>query len=298
MDAETREPIPFVNVYFNASYKGTTTEMDGTFVLDVTGFIGQGIIISYVGYESITLTDYKPEKTLEVFLKPSTTMLQEIVVEYEDDLSREKKEKMFLKEFLGVSSNARSCEVENLEDVSLLYYGSSKTLRAYSSRPIVIRNNSLGFQITYFLDLFVLSPESMIYQGNSLIRLDSVLNEEKTVNRRRRNTYDGSRMHFIRTLWTETETDDKFELIDLEENVPISYNQLKSQKKDGELKSISWANQFKVMYRGQTSYVSIKPGKVTFIGKNGFFDPQYITWGGHMAEYRVGDLLPYEYSPK
>ena len=58
LDSQTNEPLPFTSVYFNNSYIGTTSDVDGYFKLDVSNNSGQKIIISHVGYYSIELNDY------------------------------------------------------------------------------------------------------------------------------------------------------------------------------------------------------------------------------------------------
>ena len=293
MDGETEEPLPFVNVFFNASRKGTTTNMVGQFALDASGFQGQEIIFSIVGYELLTLNDYEPGILYKVYLKPSTLMLEEIVVESED-IPREEKERLFLREFLGTSVNAKECIIENLDQIRMVYFNSTKTLKVFSNEPIAIVNRSLGYRIDYFLEHFENDPNSLSYKGYSLISIDSTTANRSAL-RRRRSTYSGSRMHFIRTLWTDSAEDDVFELFDTVIGKTINYQDLRTNDTKGELKRIKYENKIRVRYRNRTSYFIIKPGEIAYIAENGFFDPLSITWSGNMAKYRVADLLPYEY---
>ncbi len=54
IDADTKETLPLVNIAFVGTFIGTTTELDGTFVLD-SKWATDSIQVSYVGYETRTI---------------------------------------------------------------------------------------------------------------------------------------------------------------------------------------------------------------------------------------------------
>jgi hypothetical protein len=54
IDAETGEPLPFVNIVFNQRGTGTTTSLDGYFSID-TRVKPEFLKLSYVGYEPVTI---------------------------------------------------------------------------------------------------------------------------------------------------------------------------------------------------------------------------------------------------
>lgn len=54
IDADTKETLPLVNIAFKGTAIGTTTELDGTFVLE-SKWASDAIQISYVGYETQTI---------------------------------------------------------------------------------------------------------------------------------------------------------------------------------------------------------------------------------------------------
>jgi len=49
LDAETKEPMPFVNVVFKGANVGTTTDFDGKYYIE-TQWGTSSLIASYVGY--------------------------------------------------------------------------------------------------------------------------------------------------------------------------------------------------------------------------------------------------------
>lgn len=74
-DSISGEPIPFVNIWVENETVGTTSEADGTFFLQASK--EKNIVISVLGYERKTL---KGTEISEVFLKPTTYDLREVVV--------------------------------------------------------------------------------------------------------------------------------------------------------------------------------------------------------------------------
>ncbi len=79
-DAIFKEPIPFVNVYFNKTKVGTITDIDGRFAL--SSYYGSDtVVISFIGYESKKVKISKDDKqNINITLNELTTALQEIIV--------------------------------------------------------------------------------------------------------------------------------------------------------------------------------------------------------------------------
>lgn len=294
---ETDSTIAFANVYFNSSFQGTTTDQNGKFELNTTGYTGQGIVISCIGYESWILEYFEPDKFYKIYLKPSTILLKEILI-VADDWPQSKKIKRFIHEFLGTSFNASKCTVENKEDINLVYDKSIKTLKAYCYKPIIIQNKSLGYKITYYLDEFEWNPNNMHYTGNSLFEEDTSLSAEEIVQviNRRKQTFYGSRMHFFRELWKGESAGLEFYVSYKGSNKKINEDMIIDESHE-HVKYLCPGKGIVITYQKKTSYIDFKgTNEVLFTG-NGYFDPKYILWSGEMANQRVGDLLPYEYWP-
>ena len=116
-------------------------------------------------------------------------------------MSREEMEKMFRREFLGSSSNAKKCEIRNLENVSLHYSSKTKTLSASCEEPLQIFNPRLGYELKYYLDDFLHTPIRTRILGNYLFKDRPFSNTDKSVIRNREKTFEGSRMQLIRAIW-------------------------------------------------------------------------------------------------
>ena len=81
-DASSQEPLPYVNVTLVPSQygTGTMTDIDGNYSLSFA-VRGEGILFSFVGYESVTIPLSEITKDeLNIQLKPSPTTLQEMVL--------------------------------------------------------------------------------------------------------------------------------------------------------------------------------------------------------------------------
>ncbi len=296
LDHKTNEPIPYVNIYFNNSYNGTSSDIDGHFELNIGQNPGQDIVVSCMGYKSQLIQDYISGGYYKVYLYPQTYLLKEIVV-LADDVSREKMEKVFLEEFLGRTRNAKQCEIENLNDVRLGYDKSSGTLVAFCSKPLIISNKALGYRIKYFLEEFEKSKERTDYLGYSIFEENTSFSKQEIVRikKRREKAYFGSRMHFFRILWKDELHRSKFNVIDFgQENEANLESSI--EVKNPNVKSLFYPDTLKILYtKNRVSYLYFS--SIVIFTRKGYFDPEGLYWQGDMAKQRVGDLLPYEYIP-
>lgn len=80
IDAETKEPLAFVNILINGTRTGTSTDIDGRFSLSSSRPI-QAINLTYVGYIPITYTiPEKDRNKLVIILQRRAINLQEVVI--------------------------------------------------------------------------------------------------------------------------------------------------------------------------------------------------------------------------
>lgn len=76
VDANTNEALPFVNIKFNKTNRGTVTNIDGKFNIEAEA--STMLHFSYVGYQSRTIRFSFLQDT--VFMDPSTTQFEEVEV--------------------------------------------------------------------------------------------------------------------------------------------------------------------------------------------------------------------------
>lgn len=78
VDSVTGERLSFVNVYSKKGKKGTTTDLDGVFVLPLHK--GDAVEVSSLGYQKAVKTFQGSSDTLKFYLSPASTTLEEVVV--------------------------------------------------------------------------------------------------------------------------------------------------------------------------------------------------------------------------
>jgi hypothetical protein len=205
----------------------------------------------------------------------------------------------FRDEFLGNTGNALTCEIENEEDIGFNYGKDWDTLKAFAKKPIIIHNKALGYTVTYFLDKFEYYRESksFFFRGSIMFKEDLITDEtqKQAVERRRQNTYLGSRMHFFRSLWTN-QLDQTGFVVRMGDNQIINPKTLVVQDQSRR-KYIAYNEPVGICYYSKTpkSRIIFLKDRV-FFDNRGYYDPTGISWEGDMARSRIADWLPYEYS--
>ncbi|MBO6607717.1 carboxypeptidase-like regulatory domain-containing protein [Psychroserpens sp.] len=210
-DAKTNLPIETAAIYFDNTTIGTTSNQQGEFEIDLRESVNAPLIISFLGYEKVIITDYKPSIRYKVMLNPVTSQLDEVYITTFDGMPKEIKIKHFREHFLGDTKNGRSCEILNEDDLILTYSKRNKQLTARSFKPIIVRNESLGYLVTYEIQDFVITygnvdlrvnrfrPKSVFYQGTTYFQeLDNEPNRK--YKKQRKKTYKGSVLHFMRAI--------------------------------------------------------------------------------------------------
>jgi hypothetical protein len=256
------------------------------------------LTISAIGYFSVTSTDYfSTKKNIMIYLKPKAYELKPVVIK-DKSLAKQRKKNLalFKAAFLGLTHNAKNCKILNEQDITFNYGSDKDTLMAYASKPILINNKNLEYQITYYLDDFKLNKKNnnISFTGNIIFK-DLLKNpkKKKLIEKRRKDAYLGSRMHFFRILWNNKLDSDNF-------IVKNSSGQELNNKdivfpKDSVTKSLRYPNKLYVRYNTRNISIIYFSKKEVLFKRNGYFSPYSIEWQGQMCEERIGDWLPYEY---
>jgi len=301
-DKNTKSVIYSAAVYFNGTATGTLSDQNGGFQIDISKYRSMPLTISAIGYYSATLNKLSIEKPLLVYLDPKLFELNEVVVK-EKSHARERRENLtiFRNEFLGTTGNSFSCAISNEDDIRFIYDSDDDTIKAFAIKPILIDNKALGYKITYYLDKFEYYKQSssFFFNGNIVFNIDSTKDESKAklYERKRKNAYVGSRMHFFRTLWINDLNSAGF-IVKNSANEPVGYKQIVFQK-DSHTKYLRCHGGMGISYytKQPTSFIVFLKEDIYF-DANGYFDATGISWEGEMARQRIADLLPFEYSPK
>lgn len=308
MEKESRNPIRFAHIFIEGTLVGTTTGENGYFEIHIDANSSKPLIASAIGFESQSFNVSNFSQDLNIYLEKLIYMLDDVEIKA-DDLPNKRKLRMFESYFLGLSDNAANSEIVNPDDIKLFYDKKVKTLYASSTEPILINNYSLGYKIIYYLKDFEASQNDIEYTGNYFFEeLNMPDRKQHETARRRKETYKGSRLHLVRSIWSDQLRKEGFTLF-YNNYRKVKLKDISSLLPTGE--KVICFNQGVIINYGKSKYNQVHFGDsdpveksyvtqidgCTKIAKDGYYDPTSIRWSGNIAEQRVADLLPYEYSP-
>ncbi|HBC79929.1 MAG TPA: hypothetical protein DEO60_02340 [Bacteroidales bacterium] len=301
-DKSDNKYISFASIYINGTSVGTYSDQNGYFELDISKYSSLPLTVSALGYFTCTLTDFSVEKPIEIYLLRKTFELNEVVVAAKST-SKERKAnlKLFRNQFLGSGFNGQNCVIMNEADITFKYSSSRDTFKAFSSKPISIVNNALGYKINYYLNRFEYcwKSKSFLYDGSAYFSEDMAteLTQKNFFEKRRKSAYLGSRSHFFSSLWTNSLNINGFTIKDSIDEI-MNYEDIVSMRA-GFKKYLSYKGSLYICYlsKSPNSSLELKKSHVFFDG-NGYFDGSGVIISGQMAQQRIGDLLPYDFKLK
>ncbi|WP_299223042.1 carboxypeptidase-like regulatory domain-containing protein [uncultured Psychroserpens sp.] len=307
LDFKTNEPIETASVYFDNTTIGTTTNANGEFEIELRAGITSSLIISYLGYEKMILESYESSKFYKVLLTEATNVLDEVVISYDDGMSRKQKLKHFRREFLGFSKHSKSCKILNEDDIILKYDKERMRLTASAIAPLKVKNNSLQYIIYFDIIDFVIqfgyelvtnnkhSVKIVAYTGTTFY--ESIEDIDRKTVQRRNEVFKGSILHFMRALSKKRLEEEGFDIYRKQLRVePYDYFNVKALDKQEGYVSVKLLKKVDILYNKK--YRSVIQSNVDkfIINPYGSHSPlTKVLFGGVMGNQRVGDLLPIDY---
>lgn len=309
---ENNEPLAGANIYFDGTTIATITDENGNFQLNFTSKINSILAISYLGYQTEYITNISAQNDLLIKLTESKNTIKEVVV-VKDKFTRKQKLQLFREQFLGKTNNARVTIIENEDDINFEYDKVSKTLKAYSDTPLLIKNVALGYNLTYELVNF----EAIFF--NETIKSSDVIrsfyaglsrfeetNLGKKALKKREKTYQGSQVHFFRNLIKNVWNKDNFLLFkgsyqDNPNDYFSIYNEGDSNKVVVKKQAKSFSNknfvaEFNLLFNKRQQSKIIFETEIFYVDKFGNnSNIESIIFSGYLAELKVGDMLPINY---
>src|SRR5688500_2939663 len=218
LSGETDAPIPNASVFITNTSRGTVTSVNGTFDLKGIPAGKYDLIISSVGYNTqvYSFSSEKLPLQLKIYLEPKVTELDAVIVEpYEKD-GWEKWGKFFVENFIGTTNASKLCKIRNYKTLRFRHSKKKNVLTVVADDPLVIDNRELGYRITYQLENFTydFNKGTLFYLGYTLFQdmAKDTLNIPKRFLRERRAAYQGSIVHFIRSLYNNRLVENGFEV--------------------------------------------------------------------------------------
>lgn len=277
----------------------------GRFRITIPGNQKLPLAVSAIGYNSLMLKEYTIGKMIKIMLIPRIYELDEVIITskmtWKEKSARNQYLDIFRKQFLGETVNAYTCKILNESALVINFRNKENSISVYSTKPLVISNKALGYDIIFYLDDFQYTPDpySMSYTGYYIFTEDSTLSEkaQKRAEKRRRLAFSGSRMHFMRSLWNNNLDSAGFTIKDFSNNI-IPFESLVYERDSSE-KYILNKGRYSISFISKVPRSTIELiSDTVYFNMLGYFDPHGIKWTGEMGKQRVADLLPYDFKMK
>jgi len=327
VDAQTKQVLPYVNVYLSNTTKGIQTDEKGNFRLTglLSGYVK--VVASMLGYESFVKEILlQPDKTqiINIVLKPDNRLLNEVKVVGKKDKQWQTNYKKFQRVFLGYTLNAKKTKVLNPYDIDIQI--DKQQIAAQAIKNIEIENLALGYTLSYQLTAFLANSSAYSFLGNlrfmPLAATD--INEANgwAINRQR--SYAGSLRHFLTSVVERRSQQEGFKVY--VENIPQKNINRQRFFDDNALTEINPdtlarfnpalqeatlpVQRYEVHYLKHTDkehwYFDLKndvswlefSGERFAFSYNGIMaDSRQIQLTGSMSKHRIADALPDDYQP-
>ena len=217
VQGEKGEPVPGASVFITNTSKGTVSDSSGSFELANVPYGTYDLIVSSIGFETQSYT-YKAEQLplrLEIKLHPKVEELETVVVEPDEKNGWQRWGKLFTDDFLGMNKAGRDCRIKNYTTLRFRYSRKRKLLRVLADEPLDIENKALGYRIKYQLENFYLDFTSykLVFYGYTLFsELDSRKGPTRRQLKNREEAYNGSLVHFMKSLYHDSLAAEGFEV--------------------------------------------------------------------------------------
>ena len=331
-DANTKAPLAGASVFAENTTNGAVTNEQGEFKIWLADG-GYSLAVTFTGYETEIVRVSKAiskEGDINFELNEKVKALEEVNIVITNEVKNgwDKYGSFFRDNFIGKSQFGQQCVIKNPEVLRFFFNKKRNTLKVLSDEPLVVENPALGYVIKFAIDSFVnhYNTNARIFTGQPLFEnMEGTEKERSSWNANRKKAYNGSMLHFMRSLYGQALAENGFEVQFIVkrggEEFPIRlenvYGAL-NYRKDAALKTVHFRpnqpdvaliyNKEKPEKAYLQSDTSIKAktfqlSTLTFaqdsmlvIEKNGFYyDQQDITFNGYLAFKKVGDMLPYNY---
>lgn len=334
IDKNTKAPLQGASVFAQNTTVGIATDAEGNFKLKLPNG-GYELIVTFTGYETETMrisNASAEDKNLIIEIKEKEKALAEVSIVSSNEVKDgwEKYGKFFTENFIGKTEFSLQTFIKNPEVLKFYYSKKRNRLKVLASEPLLVENLALGYNIKFAIDSFTYEYENneALFIGYPLFEeMHDTPEKELVWQQNRSKAYNGSLLHFMRSLYSKTLSDEGFEVQFLVENndnetavkLKNVYGALNYDMDDSSGVVEFHPNQpdMIVLYTKQkpeplyfcfdpeakkdfqVSTLTIDDEDPINIEQNGYyFDQTDLVTEGYWGFKKVGDMLPYDYNPK
>lgn len=330
IDKNSRTALAGASVFAQNTTLGVATDVQGDFKLKlpVGGYV---LVITFTGYqtESIRINNSSDLSALVVELKPLEKSMEEVSIVASNEVKDgwQKYGQFFTENFVGKSEFSKQVSIKNPEVLKFFFSKKRNRLKVLAGEPLLLTNSALGYNLKFTIDSFTYEYNTNTTQfiGYPLFEeLTGSSQQIATWNENRKIAYNGSLLHFMRSLFNKTLTAEGFEVQflvsynDKEKSIPVTnfYSALNYSKDDSTNTVEFFPNQpdIVVLYKKakppqpfldfdpntnkdfQVSVLSVAPDHSIIVEQNGFYFEQYdVIINGYWGFEKIGDMLPFDY---
>ena len=331
LDKISRQPLQGASVFAQNTTRGTATNSDGEFHLYLP-IGGYSIAVTFTGYETenIRVNQSTPSKdSILIELSPEIKSMGEVSIAFSNEVKDgwQKYGAFFTENFIGKSKFAGECIIKNPEVLRFYFSKKKNQLKVVTREPLVVDNFALGYTIKFSIDSFTnnYNTNTSLFIGQPLFsEMEGTEEQLQKWDENREIAYNGSMLHFMRSLYQRTLKEEGFELQFIvknkEEEMPIQilnlYGALNYSKDDStnvvefrpnqlDMALIYNKEKPELAYlrldssarkKFQLSTLTFAKGEYVVIEQNGYYyDQEDIITNGYLAFKKIGDMLPYDY---
>jgi hypothetical protein len=326
-------PLSGASVFAQNTTFGVATDADGNFNLKLPNG-GYELVVTFTGYqtESVRIsTSGADNKSLEIGMAPREKSLEEVSVVVSSQVKDgwEKYGSFFSENFIGKTNFSQQCVIKNPEVLKFFFSKKRNRLKVTANEPLIVANNALGYNITFAIDSFTheYTINTTQFAGYPLFEeMHGTTEQDSSWQENRMKAYEGSLLHFMRSLFDKNLENEGFEVQFIVKNneketpIPVKniYGALNYSKDDSTNTVEFKPNQpeIAVIYNDaepeeayvksdpnqkrdfQVSTLTVARGESIVIEQNGyFFDQKDITTNDYWGFKKIADMLPYDYIP-
>ena len=334
IDKNSKTSLQGASVFAQNTTLGVASDANGNFMIKLPDG-GYSLVVTYTGYETeaIRINNTSAQNDTLIFeLSPKEKSLEEIsiVISTEVKDGWQKYGAFFTQNFIGQTEFGKQCVIKNPEVLHFYFNKKRNRLKVLAKEPLNVDNFALGYTLKFAIDSFTYeyNTNTNLFIGYPLFeQMEGTPEQKDTWAQNRAEAYKGSMLQFTRSLYNREIEKDGFEVQfiiknnDGETPVPVQnlYGAL-NYVKDDSTNTVEFRpnqNEVALIYNNakpEQSYLdtdpTIKkdfelstllfaPGESIVIEQNGYYyDQADITTNGYLGFKKIGDMLPYDYTPE
>ncbi len=218
IDAANGQAIAGASVFINNSSIGTVTNAEGAFELKAIPEGQYELIISSIGYETNLYSFHSNQLPLRLRIEMNIKIreLENVIIEPSVLEGWDKWGDMFMKNFIGRTSNGAKCKIKNYKKIRFRYFKKSNRVIAFCDEPLKIENPALGYIVNFQLEHFEVNFQSGVSQYYGYPYFEEIDKNRRSLQRKwkeaRDKAYYGSITHFMKSLYTQALSQNNFEI--------------------------------------------------------------------------------------